>query len=262
MKKTKKKERKTSMTTEKKECSKALVPATATNLMEEAMTFCSAVVHIQITNDAEYQKAANLTKRVQDYAKQLDEQRKETLKPHKENIDLINEKFKEPQTALDNLKTRLRDAVAAYMQTIERKRAEAQRKADEQARVERERLEAEAKAKNEEAAKLAAAGKMPEAVKTENQALAAQKVSELVTAPKVEQAAPKVSGLSYRDRFTAEVENKTVFVRFATTCDENTYFDMIEVNQSKLDKIVQQAKGKIFLPGIKIKVEKIPVFRT
>ena len=71
---------------------------------------------------------------------------------------------------------------------------------------------------------------------------------------------PRVQGISYRESWWGEVIDLNAVVKFAL--ENPAYASIIAVNQSALDRIVHDAKGKISIPGVAVKYEKKPVGRT
>jgi chromosome segregation ATPase len=239
-----------------------LIPQQSRMLIDETLDFCASITEISIDNDKEYQKACSLTKDVQGYLKKIDQERKSVLQPFRETIDIINEAFQKPQDALDNLKTRLRKSIGDYTQLLERKRLEAQRKAEETARNERERLAAEARAKEEAAKKLAQKGETEKAQQETEKAQTLQQIAEKVEAPEIETNVPEVKGVHTRDKYSGELVDKRAFLDYALNCEQSTVMlGCVKIDMTQINKMIQSTKGKIVLPGIEIHVQKIPVFR-
>jgi hypothetical protein len=241
---------------------KALIPKQSKALIDQTLDFCASVTEISINDDQEYQKACSLTHDVQDYLKRIDQERKSLLKAYQDPITMINDAFRQPQAALENLKIKLRQSIGDYTQLLERKRLEAQRKAEEAARKERERLATEARAKEEQAKKLAQKGETEKAQAETEKAQTLQQIAEKVEAPKVEPKVPEVKGVHTRDKYSGELVDKRAFLEYALNCEQSSVMlDCVKIDMSQISKMIQSTKGKIVLPGITIKVEKIPVFR-
>lgn len=239
-----------------------LIPRQSRMLIDRTLEFCALITEISIGDDTEYQKACSLTKQVQDYLKKIDQERYSILKPFRETIDIINDTFRVPQDALDNLKNRLRSSIGNYTQLMERKRLEAQRKAEETARKERERLAAEARAKEQRARKLAQKGEAEKAQQETEKAQTLHQIAEKVEAPKVEPKVPEVKGVHTRDKYSGELVDKKAFLEYALNCEQSiVMLGCVKIDMTQINKMIQSTKGKIVLPGIGIRVQKIPVFR-
>lgn len=108
---------------------KQLVPMAQQCKIQEAIAFCQTIEKITITDNSEYDNAIELTKRIKEIGKELDQDRLELVKPYKDRAKEIDNTYKPPKDALKNLETRLRKAIGQYQSDLERKRLEEQRKA-------------------------------------------------------------------------------------------------------------------------------------
>jgi hypothetical protein len=108
---------------------KQLVPMAQQVKIQEAIAFCQTIEKITITDNSEYENAIDLTKRIKEIGKELDQDRLELVKPYKDRAKEIDYTYKAPKDALKNLETRLRKAIGRYQSDLEKKRLEEQRKA-------------------------------------------------------------------------------------------------------------------------------------
>ncbi len=88
---------------------------------------------------------------VKSLQKKLEEQRDSEVRPLNSKVKEINDEYREPKQWLADAESVLKQKIMQYQEEQARIAAEAQRKADELARIERQRLHAEAQAQQEEA---------------------------------------------------------------------------------------------------------------
>ena len=89
-----------------------------------------------------------------------------------------------------------------------------------------------------------------------------QQIAEKVEAPKVEPKVPEAKGVHTRDKYSGDLVDKKAFLEYALNCEQSTVMlGCVKIDMTQINKMIQSTKGKIVLPGITIKVEKIPVFR-
>jgi hypothetical protein len=141
------------------------------------------------------------------------------------------------------------DPLKAAEDTVKSKMLTYQRQEEEKRQTEQRRLQAEADAAAErerqrllkEAEKL----KTPE-LKEERMRQAEEVIAPVIT---VQTETPKVSGISTRKTWKAEVIDKKAFVEAALK-DENL-LAFLEIDMSKMNKLAAATKGQISYPGIK-----------
>jgi len=180
----------------------------------------------------DYEIAGTIRMRLKGKIKDLDEKRKSITQPldlAKKNImalfNPIIDRLNEGVTVIDR-------GTLAFEEEQERKAREAQAKAEEEARKAREKAEAKAR-------ELEAQGKT-------ERAAAMQEKAESFVAPVITANIPKVAGQGTREVWTAKV------VDFRKLPDSWKL-----PNQSALNKHAQNTKGKVSIPGVVFKMEKI-----
>jgi hypothetical protein len=108
-----------------------------------------------VDSDEMLEAAGDDLKAVKALQKKVEEQRTSITGPLNQAVKAINDLFRAPKAYLDDAEQKLKGAMLTYTTEQERIAAEARRKAEEAARIERERLAAE-QAKQEAAAREAA----------------------------------------------------------------------------------------------------------
>lgn len=219
-----------------------------------------------------YELAADDLRTVKALSKDVEEKRTAITGPLNQAVKAVNDLFRAPKEFLQTAETALKGAMIAYDREQERKAAEARRKAEEEARLERERIaaearEAERRAKEEadriaqEAAAAAASGDQAKAEELKQQAEqtaaaghaeaeAIAVAAEMVVAAPVPiaTAAPKVAGLSTRQNWKARCTDKMALIRFVAEHPEHQH--LLEVNQTGINQLAKAQKDAMRLPGV------------
>lgn len=174
-----------------------------------------------------YELAGEDLKRVKALQKEVEDKRTSITGPLNAAVKAVNDLFRAPKESLEQAEIKLKRAIGVWLTEQERQAAEARRKAEEEARAERERLaqqereaqEAAAKAERE-AQELQAAGDNEGAAKAIERAAAerqtveiAQITASVVTVTPVVEAPAKVSGISGRVSYVAEVTDLMTLVK-------------------------------------------------
>lgn len=192
----------------------------------------SPFVPLVVNNTEEYEEAADALMDVKRRLKQVKLEKERILKPLKDHRVALEKLFEPVEMHLERTETHLKEAMIIFTvaQERERRRIEAElRDAQEQ-----ERLKAEAKAK-----KLEAAGKMEQAE------AARDNVSPV---PIVVMDKPKVSGISTRETWHAEVTDFRALVAYAI---KNGALNLLEPNMTTLNSLARSTKGNFAPPGVK-----------
>lgn len=199
----------------------------------------SDAIIVKTHGDAEM--AAGLRKTLKAKYKELDEERKKATAPLDVAKKTIMDWFRKPLEALDNacgiIDKKLIDFDRAEKARIaeEQKRLteEAEKKAaTERARLEKQAEKAEAKGNVEKAEELR------------------EKQEEIMPAIPILADAPKVVGISYREIWSAEIENVDVIPR-----------EYMIPNIEVLNKMAIATKGLMKIPGVKFTSRQIAVGR-
>lgn len=238
-------------------------------LVSQANGMLELVTGLAIDSPVLYEMAAGELQSIKKRAKELDDERKSITRPLDAAKRRIMDLYERPLSILGQAERLLKGAMASYHAEQERKRIAEQKARDEEARAVREAQEAEARRLQEEAAtnaakadELAAAGNIEAAADLADQAAeqlhaAAETaaVASMVVAAPVIAETPKVSGVSFRDHWTADVLDKMALVRFVAS---NEHFaHVLDVNLGALQKIAAAQKETFAIPGCKANCEKI-----
>ena len=158
-----------------------------------------------------FELASDDLKQVKALQKEVEEKRTSITGPLNQAVKAVNDLFRAPKEFLDKAESTLKRSMVTWTTEQERLAAEARAKAEAEARAERERLakiereQAEAARKAQEEAAAAAAHAAAEAA-TQQAAIAAMTANVVTVVPEVEQAA-KVSGISGRTTYAAQIDN-------------------------------------------------------
>lgn len=194
------------------------------NKAQAAMTSAADYV---IDSPTMFELASDDLKQVKALQKEVEDKRTSITGPLNQAVKAVNDLFRAPKEYLEKAENTLKRAMVTYTTEQERLAAEARAKAEAEARAERERLaaiereQAEAARKAQaEAQAAAAAGDAEAAAAVMAAAQAAQEQADIAAmtanvvtiAPTVE-APAKVSGISSRVTFSAEVANLMELVK-------------------------------------------------
>lgn len=218
-----------------------LVPIEAQNQITNALAFCKSVADVKITDNQEYEKACGFTRQLRGLHKDLDGDRKLLKEPHKKKADEVDNAFRETLTALKNIERKLSRATSDYEIAIENER---KRIAAEKAEAERKRLEDEKKAEETPAENIAGVH-----VITKKAPPLLQVVPEEPPPPP-----PQIVGKQSIPKWTAEITDKAAFLRYVV---ENGELLLVDVNIKMLNKMAQDALGKLNIPGVKCNKEMV-----
>lgn len=190
---------------------------------------------VRITDPASYERACDFLKGV----KALREEISETFDPHikrayEAHRALCAEK-KDAEAPLAEAERIVKNGLVAYDQAQERIRREEQRRLEDQARREEEdRRLAEAET-------LAACG-APE--------MADALLSEPIDTPVVAVAptTPKVTGISYRENWSARITDLHALVKFVAA--NPSHIGLLKANEPALNAQARSLKGQMRIPGV------------
>jgi hypothetical protein len=200
----------------------------AIEISTKALTIPDKAKQIQITDDDTYRAAGEILLQIKDLRRQVDEAFDPIIsKAHEAHREALAQK-KRADAPLVEAEGIIKPRIAAYINEINRKRAE------EEARL------------REEARKAEEERRLIEAIKAEESGQV-EKAEEILAAP-VEIAkvrpiteAPKVAGISVQKRWTYRIIDGTLIPREYLTPDH-----------SKIGMIVREGKGETTIPGIEV----------
>lgn len=214
---------------------------------QEALTLLDRAKAIAITTPEQYVTACEFFKAIKSSKKKFIDWFEPMREAAYNAYQSVLSKKKEVADRYDEAEAVIAPKLTAWDEEQRRKERELQVKLQEEARkrLEEEQLNDAALAESLGEPKLA------------EQILQAPTRQVVVEPPRM---TPKVPGISYRESWSGEVIDIKAVVKFAL--ENPAYGSILAVNQSALDRIVHDAKGKISIPGVAVKYEKKPVGRT
>lgn len=206
---------------------------------------------VQVTTAPEHGAALEMIKDLRDREKAITEH----FEPSRKALDVAK---KEVLAARDSLVKPLEAArgvlgnkAVTYSQEQERIAAEAQRKAEEEARIAHEKAEAEAKQAEEE--RLAALEEAIEEGDTDKaeEILEAEPepVEEIMPEPITAPAVAQVKGAGTRTTWSAEVTDKAALIQYVAANPD--WLFLVEASMPSLNRIAVAEKENMAIPGVK-----------
>ncbi len=189
-----------------------------------------------ISNHEQYEAAVAELKAIKAKFNEVDGHRKELKKPLDEAVTKLQAFFRSPLDFLIRAESILKRKVLAYQQEQEIIRRKEQAKLDEAARKEQAKLA-------EQAAKAAAAGKVEKAELLQQRATT-------VVAHTVVREAPKVSGLSTRKTYSAEVTDLQALVK--AVAEGRAPLSFLQANYTVLNQQARSLKTEFVCDGVKV----------
>lgn len=251
------------------DASAALVLAT------NAQKALANAVDYVIDSPTMYELASDDLKRVKALQKEVDEKRTGITGPLNKAVKAVNDLFRAPKEYLEKAEATLKRAMVTYTTEQERLAAEARRQAEAEARAERERLAQQEREAQEaarraeaEAQAAAAAGDQVAAAKAIQEAQAAQAQAEMaaitanvMTVAPVVEAPAKVSGISGRVNYSAEVTDLLALVK--AVAEGAAPIECIQADTKFLGAQARAFKkaGSLF-PGVIAKEERVIAARA
>lgn len=210
-------------------------------LAGQAQTALAGAKDFIIDSNEMMEIAADDLRAIKTLQKKVEDQRTSITGPLNKAVKAVNDLFRAPKEYLESAEAILKRAILTYNTEQERIRLEAQRKAEEQARQERERLAEIERQQREDAAKAEAialqaqaeaqaaaqVGDIDEAERKQREAQAAleqaqaasleaqtaAQVAHIVTIPLAAPAAAKVTGISGRRTYSAQVDDLMALIQ-------------------------------------------------
>lgn len=253
----------------------AATPIPNASVNEELAEVSALEVFAQtpITTAEEYEAAAAKLASVKGALKRLEDKRVSITKPMNDSLKAVNAMFAIPKDRLDKVERQIKAGLVTYTEAEERKRVEAQRKADEEARAEKERAEKaareirekaerDAQALRDKAAAEAEAGRLDAAAaleakadnkveRAEAKAVVHEVAAATSVAPVMRGGTPKVSGLRFTDQWNYEIENAALLPR-----------EYLMADDKKIGAIVKALKADAKIAGVRIWSTKVPASRS
>lgn len=175
---------------------------------------------LRVNSQQKYKVAADCLGLVKGHLKIIEDRRKICLKPFKTSTDLINTFAKKISGDLKGVVNSVENKIRKYDDILQ----EEKRKAD-----------AEAMRKAEEAAKNNEPIPIEESTKEK--------------APAPQQIKTKNTTVSMVDNWKCEVVDEQAFIKYAV---ESGQFELIQINQPNLNRLVKMVKNSRLIPGVKV----------
>lgn len=196
-------------------------------LTTKAQTALAGASDFVIDSQEMFEIAGDDLRAVKALQKEVEEKRTSITGPLNQAVKAVNDLFRPPKEYLDKAEATIKRAIVTWTTEQERLAVEARRKAEEEARAERERLAAvereqaeaarraqeEAQAAAEAGDQEAAAAAMAAAQAAQEQAAVAALTSQVVTVAPAVEAPAKVTGISGRVTYGAEVVDLLALVK-------------------------------------------------
>ena len=219
-----------------------IIPASATDVIElklptsaelaaKAAEIRNAADILLILDDESLAAAKSDYDRMKKEAKEIDDFRKSVTRPLDEKKKAVMALFNPVTDAYKTTMQAFKIGMANYAAEQERKVAKQRAEAEAKAAEEKKLLEAKAAAADDEGQR--------EALKV---------AAALVTAEPVAAAKPAVKGVSQRKTWKAEITDLPAFLKAAIERPE--LLAVIEVNEGKLNKLLNASGGTMEVPGM------------
>lgn len=200
---------------------------------------------IIIDDQTTYEIASTEVSALKKRRAEIDGARKSIVDPINKAKDAVQALFNPVLADYDAAEKTIKGKMIAYLNEQERIQREAQAEADRVAR------EAAAKAEKE-AAKLEKKGKIEEAE-------AIREIAAVTPAPVIAPLVTQVGGNSVRKAWKGEVFDKGAFLK--AVAENVMFFDLVEVNESALNRLLAATNGKAEIPGVRAKHEAVLAIR-
>lgn len=205
---------------------------------DEATELCELADTFQVTTPLEHAGAGEELINIKTAKRNLENQRKKFTRPLDTAKKAVMDWFREPLRRLDQAERSLKRAMLTYQQEEARKRRHEQEKLEKAAERKRHRLA-------QRAAEAAESG-------DEHKAAALDTQASTVVAPVVP-AQPKVSGVSTRENWKAEVTDLMALVKAVAAGDAS--LTLIQANTTEINKRARALKSEFSVPGIRVYAE-------
>ncbi len=234
----------------------------SSQLTTRAQSALSMVESMVIDSHETYELAADELKAIKSKAKKLEDDRTSITGPINKALKAVNDLFRAPSDYLAQAEKIIKGKMIAYTTEQERIAAEARRAAEaaikaEQERIAREVAEKEAAAAAE-AAKLLAQGNEEKAAEVQAQAAieaaSLSTTAAVMTAPAVAEPVAKVSGVSMRTVWKAEVTDKMALIAFVAANPQ--FANLLDANTSALNQMAKAMKDAMQIGGVRVYEDK------
>jgi hypothetical protein len=239
------------------ESNKELIPLSLSAMIETALTELESIREIKISSDEENTAASVECQKLTKLRKDLEAKKLEVTKEWRDKVATINGAVKTVVDKTQNGENALRRAMSTYYQEQERKRKEAERKAQAEAEEARRKAEEAARKEAEKAAQYREQGREEMAEKAEARAEAKIETASTIVAPVIE--AKKVAGISFREEITVQVTDEVAAKRY---CSSDPMLTQCVSLDTAAIKRIRKAVPTLKIDGISFAIVKTPVVRS
>lgn len=238
------------------EIARELIPVESIDLLTKVQLTCDSIVSVEIQNPGQYEQACGTTKELQDLGNKLELERKALKKPFDDKGKVIQEAFVPFLNSLESAKKKIKQAVWAYQEAMERKRREEQEKLNREAEEKRRVAEEAARKEREKAEALRAHGREDLAERADIRADAKENKAAEILAPVAVAPIPATlpRGVAGRVLFRGVIECPEVFVKF---CIAENKHEWIMPNEKKFSDYAKYEKKVMEFPGARIVKEMV-----
>jgi hypothetical protein len=238
----------------------SLIPQSATVQVEKALEFARTVAIVEINTAKEAENANYLFLLLSNHIKDLEAERKRIKDEFLQKGREVDNYFNPPKTNLNNLKTALNGALLLFKRKIDAQReaeqtrlnliaAEAQRKLDEAAQIERDKADALRKQADEAETAEEAVRLRAQAGKADLRADVKDAKAEAIIAPIAQVVRPRLQGTTVRANWKAEIDDAELFVKWAV---DNAQYMLLIPNDKALQAWAKTVKTEKSFPGGRI----------
>lgn len=205
-----------------------------------ASEITQSVSNLPVTNQAQYETAADVLKTIKQMAKVLDEERKKITSPLDATKKAVMDLFRAPTDKLAIAESTIKNRMLTYQTEQERIRREQEEKLQREAEKKQREIEERAK-KAEESGKAEKAQELREKAAS-------------IVAPQIAPMVNRVAGLSTRETWSAEVTDMMTLVR--AVAEGKAPLNFLEANMTVLNAQARATKDSMAFPGVKFNSEK------
>jgi hypothetical protein len=232
-----------------------VTPAERQELSELVSPLISAARTFEVVTHAGYAEAGTRLKTIKGAQKRLADKKAALVNPVNATLKAIRDLFRGPEEELTQAESLYKRSMIAFDDEQEQIRRREQAKLDEIARKDRETKEAAAKKLRDEAEAARLAGDTKKAERLETRADVRQEAANTVVAATAQTEAPRVTGTSIRENWSAVVTDKTALIAAVAA---GTVPEMaLDPNSKFLNNQAKAMKRELKYPGVTATVEKI-----
>jgi uncharacterized membrane-anchored protein YhcB (DUF1043 family) len=241
-----------------KEQVKDLIPIDVHDECKNVIDYLNSIVEFKIETPEQYENAGNILVEIKRKLNELETKRKDIVKPFNDKVKLVNEYIKQYTTKLENAESTFKKSRTTWFAEQERKRIEAQRKAEAEAAEERRKAEEKANAERAKAESYREQGRDDLADKAEARAETAETIALNTVAPVIE--AINTGKSSMKKVWRIEVINKQKATEAIASNAALSCFLQIDIKG--LEKFANVTKGNLVIEGCRVYEDYVESVRT